>query len=199
MTTSSKFNAILDSQELLDKAEEALRELTVFLAGPYIDITRSKTDAVNEVSTASRARFAVYKAMEEKGTTVILGEHERLEKIAKVKFPHMNNAVIFERNIIVKKSVDAVVIFPSSPGSFLEFGDWANDSTIGCKLLVLLDQKYESELNYLNLGPALLAKEVGADVHYISYDDHDEINTKVESFLQKIITRQNMEEMYGRR
>ena len=125
MTSNVKHHAFLDAQILEAKAEKALKEQRVFLAGPYIDISKPADDHVNMGSTAAAARYSVFKSLEKNGTLVVLGEHKRLAELAAVEFGAQNNAAIFERNMIVKNSIDAVIIFPSSPGSFLEFGDWS--------------------------------------------------------------------------
>lgn len=196
MTSNAKYDGFIDARVLEAQAEKAENEKKVFLAGPYIDV--KKNAAANNGSTAASARFATFKALKKKGNVVILGEHKRLTEVGAIKFEDQNNAVLFERNIIVGKRIDAVIIFPSSPGSFLEFGDWANDPNIGKKMLVLLDKKYEKHENYMNLGTARLAQDVGAQVTHIDYTDHKLILENVEMFMRKISATQNREKIYGR-
>ena len=198
MSSNTDYHAFLDSQILKEKAEMALIELKVFLAGPYIDVTKSKAHPDNSQNHSSAARFSLYQDIKKLGNMVILGEHKRLEAVADVKFPAQNNAAIFERNMIVKDDIHAVIILPSSPGSFLEFGDWANDPKIGKKLLVIIDQQYEEHINYLNLGPARLARDVGAEVVYIDYKDHTALLERTTEFLEKIVSARNREKIYGR-
>lgn len=199
MSSSGKYHTFLDAKILEDQAAKAKRELKVFLAGPYINVLEPNTSADNTSCAASIARFALYHSLDGQGTLVLLGEHERLKDAADASFAGLNNATLYERKIILDRDVDAVIIFPSSPGSFLEFGDWANDEIIGSKLLVLIDAQYEEHKNYLNLGPVLLAKTVGAQVNYIAYDDHTAIGETVSVFLEQIVAKQNVARLYGRR
>ena len=199
MSSEARHHRFLDVKILEAKAEEARRELKVFLAGPYIDVKKPATAKENSSSNASASRFALYKTLSDQGVLVILGEHERLKEFGEVTFKDNNNAVLFERKMILNKDIDAVIIFPSSPGSFLEFGDWANDKNITRKLLVIIDAQYEKDINYLNLGPVPMARTVGAKVEYVDYEDHSKINEIVVKFMENIVSLQNIESSYGRR
>lgn len=190
------YEKFIDAEVLFEQAEKARRSLNIFLAGPFIDVNEAETHANNTSSAAAIARYAIYQHLKSEGNNVLLGEHKRLEEPSKVKFGKNSNAVLFERSIIRNKKVDAVILLPSSPGSFLEFGDWANSETIGKKLFVIVDKQYEKDVNYLNLGTVKLAIHKRAVVRYLDYNNIDELKTNIKEYLDDIVAKQNMDKEY---
>ncbi|MGF1739503.1 retron St85 family effector protein [Vibrio profundum] len=76
---------------------------------------------------------------------------------------------------ILADCVDAIVLFPESPGSFAEIGAFSNNPRLAQKLIVLSDKNYRSNKSFINYGPYRLIKEskTGA-VFHINYKDLDD-------------------------
>lgn len=77
---------------------------------------------------------------------------------------------------ILAVCVDAIVLFPESPGSFAEIGAFSNNPRLAQKLIVLSDKKYKSNKSFINYGPYRLIKEskTGAVIH-LNYKDLDDV------------------------
>jgi len=75
---------------------------------------------------------------------------------------------------ILADCVDAIVLFPESPGSFAEIGAFSNNPRLARKLIVLSDKNYKKKKSFINYGPYRLIKEskTGAVLH-INYNDLD--------------------------
>lgn len=73
---------------------------------------------------------------------------------------------------ILADSVDAIVLFPESPGSFAEIGAFSNNENLSKKMVVLSNKKYQKNKSFINYGPYRLIKssKSGKVVH-INYDD----------------------------
>lgn len=73
---------------------------------------------------------------------------------------------------ILADSVDAVVIFPESPGSFAELGAFSNNESLARKMIALSNKKYKSHKSFINYGPYRLIKtsKTGKVIH-LNYDD----------------------------
>lgn len=78
-------------------------------------------------------------------------------------------------NLLVE-SVDAVVLIPESPGSFVELGAFANDEKLRNKLICIIDKKHKKDKNFINRGPLRLVKKTNK--HGLIYIDPDNITTK---------------------
>lgn len=73
---------------------------------------------------------------------------------------------------LLADSVDAVVIFPESPGSLAELGAFANHSRLVGKLICLPERKYRNGKSFINFGPHRLIKSSKTGkVIPINYDD----------------------------
>ncbi|KJG06322.1 hypothetical protein UB33_10180 [Photobacterium angustum] len=94
---------------------------------------------------------------------------------------------------ILADCVDAIVLFPESPGSFAEIGAFSNDPRLAQKLIVLSNKIYKSNKSFINYGPYRLIKEskTGA-VFHINYKELDsdvlgkKLYKKVSSRVSKI-------------
>lgn len=73
---------------------------------------------------------------------------------------------------ILADSVDSVVLFPESPGSFAELGAFANDKRLVNKLICIGQKKYAKRKSFINYGPVRLIKASDTGkVFNIEYDD----------------------------
>ena len=72
---------------------------------------------------------------------------------------------------ILADCVDAIVLFPESPGSFAEIGAFSNNEKLAQKIVVLSNKKYKSDKSFINYGPYRLIKSSGTGkVIHINYD-----------------------------
>lgn len=76
---------------------------------------------------------------------------------------------------ILADCVDAIVLFPESPGSFAEIGAFSNNPRLAQKLIVLSDKNYKKNKSFINYGPYRLIKEskTGTVLH-LNYKDLDD-------------------------
>lgn len=181
-----------------DAAKREHRSLDVFLAGPFIDIEKPSEDSVNESSEAKKLRYHLYLRLEEKGHVIYLGEDVAMRKNGTANFGAYSNAVIYERHHITNHN-DAVIVLPDSPGSFCEVGDWASTRETCGGMLILIDARFEGEINYINEGVVKHAQKNGAVVKYLAYSDHAAVLDECEQFLMSVIHDLQVEELYGRR
>jgi hypothetical protein len=59
---------------------------------------------------------------------------------------------------ILADSVDAIVLFPESPGSFAELGAFSNNEELAKKMVVVANKKFKSDKSFINYGPNRLIK-----------------------------------------
>ncbi len=80
---------------------------------------------------------------------------------------------------ILADSVDAIVLFPESPGAFAELGAFSNNENLARKMVVIANKKYMSNKSFINYGPNRLvrASKTGK-VMNISYDDLNNTDEK---------------------
>ncbi|MEE4211701.1 MAG: hypothetical protein V2I43_20840 [Parvularcula sp.] len=181
-------------------ADEMLRVgqvCRVFLAGPFIDPMQDAAEPVNSETFAKALRYSLNFHIGGLGHSVYLGEDEALRKAGRKQYGSLSNAVIYERHHI-RKHVDAVVVIPSSPGSFCELGDWASTSEICSKMLVLVDEQYRLGPSYMNDGVLAFCKTNGATVSHLSYSDVDEGKKLIEEHVGTIVSRKLVDELYDR-
>ena len=88
---------------------------------------------------------------------------------------------------LLADSVDALVIIPESPGSFVELGAFANDEKLRKKLICVVDKKYKKDKSFINQGPLKLVKK--ANPFGLVFIDPNEVPTeavKLVSALRKM-------------
>lgn len=181
-----KVSRRLDEEKFFRAAEAKQIELTVFLAGPYIDPTKRPGRAKKHI--AARLRYHLHGTMTDKGHTVTLGEYEKLYDAQAELLGDLNDAAFSEIGHS-RDFADAIVMLPSSPGSFSELGAFALYGEICEKMLVIIDSQYEEHKNYMNLGPVIGAKNIGAEVAFINYENLEECSKSVEEFLTQRLYR----------
>ena len=177
----------LDQEKLRNAERAAGFERVAFLAGPYIETTRAPRK--NAKNKAAILRYKLYHDLEAEGWIVTLGEYQKLIDAASPLLGGQNNAAVAEISHARSRETDAVIIIPSSPGSFLELGAFSNFEDICTKMLVIVDAQYREVENYMNLGPVKAARDKQADVRYISYADLDCCWVVVEQFVTECARR----------
>jgi len=173
---------MLDQVAFQNAATAAGLQFKVFLAGPYIESTGKKPGR-GEKNKAKRLRYALYHWLSDFSWVVTMGEYKRLVDAANPLLGPRNNAASAEL-LHAKRSADAIVMLPSSPGSFLELGAFSLHEDVCRKMLIIIDKKHEADdPNYLNTGPIPAATKKGAQVLFIDYDNHDACWKSVEEFV----------------
>lgn len=128
---------------------------TIFLCGA--DIRNNKT---------ARARMAE-----------ILNENPRFsllypEDIFDDLLAGQGHYSLLELENILADSVDCIIIFPESPGSFAEIGAFSNNEKLAKKMIVLSNKKYKYDKSFINYGPyRLIKRSKSGKVININYDD----------------------------
>ena len=183
--------------KLLDEAGRKLEKLEFFVAGPYIDPATGEESVPNNKSSAHRLRHFLNRNLQDKGIVTYLGEDQTLREVGEKEYEEHNNAVLYERHYIMNH-LDGVIVLPSSPGSFCEFGDWASDEATAKNTLVIIDQQYKEQHNYINDGVVKSARMNGAQVEYANYENKDEILGLSLKFVQSIAGKRRARNLYGR-
>jgi hypothetical protein len=172
---------LLDQEKFRNAARAAGLERVVFLAGPYIETAKSPRK--NARNQAAVLRYKLYHALEGEGWIVTLGEYEKLIEAADPLLGDHNNAALAEISHARSTETDAIIMLPSSPGSFLELGAFSNIEEICIKMLVIVDAQYREHKNYMNSGPIKAAQDNRADVRFIDYADFNTCWEAVEAFV----------------
>lgn len=176
-------NAIraLDEERFNNAAQASGMQRKVFLAGPFINIHRSPRKSAK--NAAALLRFNLFQKLNQQGWIVTLGEYKELVFATHEILGDNNNSALAEIKHAKSTQLDAVVMLPSSPGSFLELGAFASMKAICEKMIIIIDAKYEKDVNYMNTGPIRLANYFGAEVHFIDYNNFEECWSMTHSFL----------------
>lgn len=187
----------LFEEELLRNAQRASGlERVAFLAGPFITI--DKAPRKNSRNTAAVLRHFLFHKLTKAGWQVTLGEYENLIRATAPLMGDQNNAALAELDHAKSRRTDAIVMLPSSPGSFLELGSFCHDEEICRKMLVLVDAQYQAHQNYMNTGPIIEAKENGATVEFIDYANKEICWLCVEPFVTARARRRAARRIIGR-
>ncbi|MCZ7850666.1 MULTISPECIES: hypothetical protein [Agrobacterium] len=163
---------ILDQEKFRNAARAAGLQRVVFLAGPYIET--AKPPRRNSTNKAAVLRYKLYHALEAEGWIVTLGEYEKLIDAADPLLGDHNNAALAEISHARSVDTDAIIMLPSSPGSFLELGAFSHLEDICIKMLIIVDAKYRDHKNYMNSGPIKHAQNNHADVQFIDYANYED-------------------------
>ncbi|MDP3550447.1 MAG: hypothetical protein Q8R81_08625 [Novosphingobium sp.] len=170
----------LDVEQYQNAARAAGLQRMAFLAGPYIEIDNPPKKAKKNL--ASTLRFKLYHHLSGDGWLVTLGEYSKLIDTTGGVLKKHNNSFVAEQSHAMSKEVDAVVMLPSSPGSFLELGAFAIKYEICQKMIIIIHNEYENHINYLNTGPLKMAKTHGASINFIDYSDTEMCWSAVKDF-----------------
>ncbi|MEK9844074.1 hypothetical protein [Thalassospira sp.] len=178
---SPRTTRLLDQARFESAAEAAGLERVVFLAGPFIDT--AKRPRKSKGNRAALLRYELFHILDREGWIVTLGEYQKLIDAAEPALGEHNNAALAEIKHARDKSTDAIVMLPSSPGSFLELGAFASINDICTKMLIIVDKQYEAHTNYMNTGPLKSAAIKHATLKFIDYSDIEACAKEVEQFV----------------
>ncbi len=187
----------LFDEELLRNAQRASGlERVAFLAGPFITI--DKAPRKNSRNSAANLRYFLFHKLTECGWQVTLGEYEKMIGATVPLLGDQNNAALAEFDHAKSRRTDAIVMLPSSPGSFLELGSFCHDENICRKMLVIIDEQYKTHKNYMNSGPIIEAEANGAKIEFIDYLNKDSCWISVEPFVTGRARRRAARGIIGR-
>jgi hypothetical protein len=172
----------LEEETYKNAAAAAGLVFKVFLAGPFIETTGKKPGS-GEKNKAKRLRFDLYHRLGDIGWVVTMGEYDKLVSATHALLGKRNTASSSEI-IHARQHADAVVMLPSSPGSFLELGAFALYPDICSKMLIIVDKKHELDPpNYLKLGPLISSQHNGAKLLYLDYGSTEDCWAVVKEFV----------------
>ncbi|MCP1536896.1 hypothetical protein [Methylorubrum extorquens] len=188
MTNKKPFTRPIAVADLKLAAQKASKILTVFLAGPYIERGWSDEDKLSKPSAALR-RMDLLNSLEAKNNfEVVLGEHRGVIDIGRRNFRNYASPAITELDL-VKTKCDAVIILPSSPGSFCELGTWVIYEEVCKKMLILADKRFSKDISYIRLGAYKTAADHGAIIKWVDYDSTDSVVRAAQRFMTEISDR----------
>jgi hypothetical protein len=169
-----KFTIPIELADLELATGRASHQLNVFVAGPYIQ----RDWSTQQRATVERAAILRIEIIEYIENTLrhrpVLGEHRGVEEIGEIRLGTKASPVAVEMQL-VKKTCQAVVIIPSSPGSFSELGSWSLMEGVCRKMLILADSNYAKAIGYINNGVYKMATDNGATLHWVDYTARDTI------------------------
>jgi hypothetical protein len=115
---------------------------------------------------------------EVKNCRVKLGEHQSLIE----RYRSAAGAVAFnlaDHEFAMARTIDLVVIFPCSPGSFAELGMFSREESIATKMAIFLDVGYGDSKGYIVEGPVAAARLRQSKVYVFDYSDREAILKQV--------------------
>jgi hypothetical protein len=137
------------------------RKVTVFLCG-------------GEVSNSQNARSKMADVFSKYPRYELLYPEDLFDDLLAGQGQHS----LLKLENILAESVDAIVLFPESPGSFAELGAFSNNEHLARKMVVVGNNKFKSDKSFINYGPNRLVKASGSGaVTHINYEhltDEDE-------------------------
>ncbi len=111
-------------------------------------------------------------------------EHERFIKIHRGILGPNRNLVFAE--IDAARHVNAIIIIPDSPGSFIELGMLSPFKDIHQNVIILFKDKYESDDDsFVFMGPKLVYTENNAEIVHVNYRRKQIAWEKVKAFLHE--------------
>lgn len=133
----------------------------VFLCGATLKIAGTNEDKDNSAGLRKRIK----EELEAEGFDVVLGEDDGLEHLR-----NKYNGMAHENELsFIQKHSNTVLLIASGVGSFCELGLFSHqhvrENLRGTDFILILDEKYKSEISYINEGPAKAIKNFGELVH----------------------------------
>lgn len=146
------------------------KKRTVFLCGGNLKVKHT-------------GRYKMAKILEDKTHYELIYPENLFEDL--LTGPGQHNLLILEN--ILADSVDAIIVFPESSGSFAELGAFSSNSQLACKMICIRQKKHSRDKSFINYGPIKLIKASDTGkVLDINYN-----NLEVEDKKQKIYRRIN--------
>jgi hypothetical protein len=109
-----------------------------------------------------------------KNCRVKLGEHRSL--IERYRIAAGDVAFnLADHEFAMARTIDLVVIFPCSPGSFAELGMFSREESIAAKMAIFLDAQYGDSKGYILEGPVAAARIRKSTIYTLDYSNRNAI------------------------
>jgi hypothetical protein len=148
---------------------------TLFVCGPTPS-AKPGASLRRYVSTEIKKRIS--------GVTVVWGEHRDFRG-------QVGNIVLRKFNDVTKeldfasKHSDLVVIFPDSPGSFVELGIFGMHRDVCPRLVIIFDKRYRNRKSFVVKAMGRAAKNQRATIRFLQYGDRPSALREIEAMVRK--------------
>lgn len=157
----------------------------VFVFGPYLRPEQTPPCPDERADIVDHARYLrrhIANALAERGWTVDFGESAQvLAAWMTLRGPVDAARMEFEH---AKVACGAVVILPSSPGSFCEMGLFSASKEIAAKTLAIVHADYENAESFFRNGLVRVFQSRMGTCKYKSYRDHRSVLSCVQEFVE---------------
>lgn len=179
------------AKELLAEAIQSLplsvnkERFRIFIFGPALEVGELVEEPAADESLAKHARFLRYfvaETLKAKGWLVDFGESPGIfESWDKIRGPMDHGKMEFDHALV---ACGAIVILPSSPGSFCEMGLFATSKEISQKTLAVVHSEYKNAASFFRKGLVRIFQQRGGHCVYESYRDKSVAMNAVEEFIE---------------
>jgi hypothetical protein len=119
------------------------------------------------------------------GVTVVWGEHRDFrgqigESIHLKKFSDVTKELYF-----ASQQSDLTIIFPDSPGSFVELGIFGMNARICPRLMVVFDERYRDQKSFVIDAMGEAAKNQTATIKFVRYHHRRAVLKELETIIRK--------------
>jgi len=88
---------------------------------------------------------------------------------------------------MLAESVDAIIVLPESPGSFVELGAFTNNSNLARRVICIQDAKYKKDKSFINSGPLrILRSYKNGQVVFVDFKNIEKYSGKIRDTVTKI-------------
>jgi hypothetical protein len=148
---------------------------TIFVCGPGFS-RRSGATLRRYISVQIERKIS--------GVTVVWGEHRDFRgQVGKVVLRKFND-VTKELDFAQKES-DLVVIFPDSPGSFIELGIFGMHPRVCARLVIVFDKRYKGSKSFAINAMARAARNQKATIRFVRYQDRRNALRQIEALVRR--------------
>ncbi len=150
--------------------------ITLFVCGP----TPSRKS-----SALLRKYISTEIAKKIRAVTVVWGEHRDFrglvgKNIHLRRFNDVTKELHFARN-----DSDLVIIFPDSPGSFVELGIFGMHPHVCSRLVIVFDKRYKKSKSFVIDAMGSTAKNQNAVIKFVNYKKRDQVLQQLEAIIRK--------------
>src|SRR5260221_10464576 len=153
-------------------------QFRVFVLGPGLKPNTKvkkplhKPDSHDSVLQHARyLRFATKKALELEGYSVDFGETKQMLKFWQEHFgsPDSGSSELLQAEMIS----GAVIVYPSSVGSFCELGMFAGTKHISEKILAIVHKRYKNDNSFFRKALLEVLSQDNGKYEFRDYSDHE--------------------------
>jgi len=157
----------------------------IFLFGPFLEQNEEVPEPEVGATPFIQAKFLRYyvaKSLRDSGWIVDFGENkEILEMWTSVHGPVDVGKMEFDHASV---ACGAIVILPSSPGSFCEMGLFSSSDQISKKTLAVVHAKHKNDESFFRKGLVQVFRSQGGTCEYEHYGDKEAVLNAISEFVQ---------------